>query len=149
MIINQEVVVKEQVIQFDEIYAFRIIDSLKDDSSFLKFNLRNGESISHTFIAQANPNTQKDISDSLFDSINKYNSNKEEFDKIMIMPNLFATKIGKNLVYLLTILLVVIIIWQVSVSPKTILISIFSGLVLYIIILAQQKRDVELVSRLK
>jgi hypothetical protein len=140
---------KEQIIKYDQINAFRIIDSSKDDSSFLKFSFRNGESVTYTFIGQSAFNSSQNVSENLFEYINKYNANKNELDKIAILPNLFATKLGRNLIYLLTGLLVFVVIWQLSVNPKTIPISLFGGLILYIIIFAQRKKDVELMQKLK
>jgi 1,4-dihydroxy-2-naphthoate octaprenyltransferase len=86
----------------------------------------------------------------VFKYINNYNDaldNKN--DKIVLIPNLFATKAGRNLILGLSILLFICLVVQIIYVPKSIPALLFTGISFYLIILAQRKKDIELKKKLR
>jgi len=131
-------------INYGDVDCFRAIDSSKDDSSFLRINLRNGDSFVYTILGQRKLKTKTNITDVVFKCFNNYNDLREgKDDKISLLPNLFATKTGYNLIVCLSILLLVSLVFQITYLPKSIPATLFTGLSFYLIILAQRKKDIE------
>lgn len=131
-------------INYRDIDCFRAIDSSKDDSSFLRIDLRNGDSFMYTILGQRKLKTKINITDVVFKYFNNYNVLREDKDdKIRLLPNLFATKTGYNLIVCLSILLLVSLVFQIIYLPKSIPASLFTGLAFYLIIHAQRKKDFE------
>lgn len=131
-------------INYGDVDCFRAIDSSKDDSLFLRINLRNGDSFVYTILRQRKLKTKINITDVVFRYFNNYNELREgKDDKITLLPNLFATKTGYNLIACLSILLLVSLVFQIIYLPKSIPATLFTGLSFYLIILAQKKKDIE------
>jgi len=92
---------------------------------------------------------QTQISDVIFKYFNQYNSRVEEENKIKLLPNLFATPIGRVLIICVAVLLLISLIMQIVYKPKTIPATVFVSFAFFIIILAQRKRDVEQKKRME
>lgn len=137
-------------INYRDIECFKAIDSSKDDSAFLRINLKNGASFVYTLLDQGNPKAGNiNITDVVFKNFKNYNDLQENINaKITYKPNLFATKTGFNLIVCLTVLLVSSLIFQIIYLPKSIPVNFFMGLLLYIIIISQRKSDLEQSKRL-
>ena len=131
-------------IHYCDVECFRAIDSSKDDSSFLKIIFKNGDYFAYTILGQRKLKTTINITDMVFRYFDSYNDLQEDKDyRITILPNLFATKLGHNLIIWLSILLLVALIFQIIYLPKSIPASLLIGLSFYFIILGQRKKDIE------
>jgi len=129
--------------RYEEIKSFRALNSSKDDSSFLRVNFRNWNTAKYSFLGQGEGVGQVDITEKVFDGVISYNASHNEADRIVLMPNFFATKAGKYSIIILTTLLIAAIVVQIIFKPQTIPFSLFGGFVLYLLIIAQRKKDVE------
>jgi hypothetical protein len=129
--------------RFGEIKSFKVINSTKDDSSFLKINFKNGNKAAYTFLGQGKNDSNTDITNLVVNYIHSYNGAQSETEKITLAPNLFASKVGTFYIAGLTILLIVALSLQLIYKPKTIPFTLFAGIFLYVQIIAQRKRDVK------
>ncbi len=147
--VKSDKVEKDDVFPFDDILSFRIIESSKDDSTFLKFTFKNDSTISYTFLGIGKIGSTDNVSDAIFECIRSYNQNKGPLEKIGLSPDLFATSLGRTLIGSLTVLLVFSIIWQLIKKPNSIPLTLFFGLMLYLIILGQRKKYIEMAKKLE
>jgi hypothetical protein len=134
---------------FADISSFRVMDSSKDDSSFLRLIFKDGTSKKYTFLGQGKSDSKQDVSELTFEYVNNYNDKQDAYNKIQFTPNLFATKLGQILITLLTILVIVSLIVQISKKPKTIPFTILTSLAFYFIIIAQRKKDIEQMGKMR
>jgi hypothetical protein len=140
--------VKKDEFTYSDIGSFRVFDSSKDDSSSLKIMLRNGMRYAYTFIEQDTGKLKVHITDQIFKYFNQYNSLAEEEKRIRMLPNLFATSLGRVLILCVSILLLGSIIMQIIHIPKTLPATFLVTLSFFFIILAQRKRDIEIKKRM-
>lgn len=127
---------------FSEIKSFKIINSAKDDSSFLKINFKNGNNVAYTFLGQGKVGSRTDITELVVNYIHSYNNAQNGKGKIILAPNLFTSKAGTFYIAAITILLIIALSLQLIYKPKTIPYTLLAGIFLYIQIIAQRKRDV-------
>jgi len=127
--------------RFEEIKSFKALNSSKDDSSYLKINFKNGSKVAYTFLGQGKTGGETDITKLMVNYVHSYNDSQIEDEKITLIPNLFASRAGSYYLAVLTILLITAILFQATYKPKTIPYTLFAGIVIYLQILAQRKRD--------
>jgi hypothetical protein len=129
-------------IDYSQIQSFKVYNSTKDDSSFLKIVCKDRPSISYTFIGQSNDGNISNITSLFVKYVHAYNDQQEEQNKIILTPSLFASKKGKTYIAILTTLLVTLLIFQIVFKPVTIPFSIFASFILTIQIISQRNRDI-------
>ena len=96
---------KKNEYKFSDIISYKTTDSAKDDSSFLKLNFINGSKVYYTFLEQ-DIDEKQCITWNVCKYIQSYNDTRNDTDrKIILTPNLFATKTGRNYIIGLSILL--------------------------------------------
>jgi hypothetical protein len=134
--------------KYEEIASFKAADSAKDDSAFVKLFLNDGRTAYYTFLEQGKAD-DKDVAKVLSDFILAYNETRQQGEKITPVPMLLASKKAKYYIIGLTVLLMAVIIIQLIYHPKSIPISLFSGAILYLLLLAQRKRDLEQFNKMK
>ena len=138
---------KEYEIAFSDIASFRAIESFKDDSAYLKLFLRDGSSFKYNLIGQ---NKKENVVELIFAYFNDYNNSKPgDQHKITLRPSLFSTQTGKVFIVGLSILLLICLAVQIIYLPKSIPASGLTGLVFYVIILQQRRKDIQLNKRMK
>ncbi len=145
---TEDSLIKENI-KYSDIKSFRGINSSKDDSAFIKLFLKNGDSVNYTFLNQGKASNETDVIENLFTFINLYNANLKQEEKIVLIPNFFATSRGRGFIIALAILLAIAIALQFLFIPKAIPISLFSGFIFFLIIIAQSKIDNAQIKKLK
>jgi hypothetical protein len=128
-------------VSFSEIKSFKIMNSTKDDSSFLKLNLKNGKKWSYIFIGQKNDDSKTDVTEIVTECILKYNLRQDEYNRITLIPNFFVSKTGKFVIAAVGVLMISTLVLQIIFKPKSIPVSIITGFFFYILILAQRRQD--------
>ena len=127
--------------RYDEIKSYKVWDSAKDDSTFLKLALKNGGKVSYTFWGQKEGDDENSIVVNLHRCIKSYNETRDEGSKITYAPTFFASKLGTYLFVGLTLFLVSTLIIEYIYKPKAVLVTLGSSAFLYLIILMQWKKD--------
>ncbi|GEM_PF-1959562 len=135
---------KSDTILYSDVKQFKTVDSTKNDFSSLKIFLKNGESYSYVFTGQNTIKNDQCITDIVFKYFNKYNDLQvDKNNKIQLKPNLFATRTGKVLIFMLTVLLLFDIGYQLLYTTITIKPALILGVSLYFVILLQMRRDIQ------
>lgn len=135
-------------IYYGEIQSVRVIDSTKDDSLFLRVFFKDKTSLKFTFVKQSSKYLKVPVSEVLFQFLNSYNKTQVNDAKITIAPSLFARKEGKIYIYVISILLLICIMLQILLNPKTIPFSLLGAIAFYLVIVVQKKRDIEISKKL-
>ncbi len=135
--------------KYAEINSFKAADSAKDDSAFIKLKLKNGRTIHYTFLEQGEKKGSKDVTEALAEFIHAYNSIQPNDTKIMPSPTFLASNKAKYYLIGLSVLLIVTIIFQISYKPNTVPLTLIGGVMFYLIILLQRKRDLDQYNRMK
>ena len=126
---------------FDQIDSFKIINSQKDDSSFLKISFKDKTNIAYTFVGQSNEGKSTDITELFMQYIHQYNRDHSEQEKITLMPSFFGTRAGSVIIFILVSVFICLIIYQIIYIPKSIPLTIFGSIFLLLNIIFQRKRD--------
>jgi len=126
---------------FSALQAIRIFNSAKDDSSRLSLYFKTSEKTRYTFWGQNAEEGEAGITDLVADRIIAYNASQAEAGRIQYMPGLFASKKGTLYIVLLSLLLLVIFALQIISKASAIPFTFFAGLILYLQIIMQRKRD--------
>ncbi|MDP4211979.1 MAG: hypothetical protein Q8918_08125 [Bacteroidota bacterium] len=126
---------------FNTLKAIRIFNSAKDDSSRLSLYFKTSEEKRYAFWEQNAEDGEAGITDLVADRIIAYNANQDEAGRIQYMPGLFASKKGTLYIILLSLLLLVIFALQVISKATAIPFTFFAGIILYLQIIMQRKRD--------
>ncbi|MBS1756304.1 MAG: hypothetical protein JSU03_03415 [Bacteroidetes bacterium] len=144
---KSEVLEKEHKYYYSQIKSYKVGESSNDDSCVLSLIFKNGrKKVTFTFLKQKPENN---IINSFVSKINKLNSINSEENKITIMPNLFATKKGTYFIIVLTIMLIGVIVLQIYTNPKTIPLTLLPGIILYVSIFSQRKKDIDQFTQMK
>jgi len=143
-----EETIESQEFRYSEIESYKAMNSSTENSSLLKLYLKNKEKVSYTFLEQK----ADDIS-SVINVVSRYfqqyNQSVDENSKIALRPSLFITNAGRNIIIVLGVGWCILLVLQIKYKPKTIPASIFGGLILYLQILAQRKKDTERYNKMK
>ena len=134
---------KKIEIYYHQIKAFKIINSDKDDTSYLKIICKDGQVISFSFTGQSNEGGKTDVTDLVVKYIHQFNNKQLPEDRITLIPSFFASKKGTVYIAILTLVLIVVLIYQIISKPSTIPFSIFASLLLTLQIISQRKRDLQ------
>jgi|GEM_PF-2358400 Flp pilus assembly protein TadB len=135
--------------KYAHINSFKAADSAKDDSAFIKLKLKNGRTIHYTFLEQGEKKRSKDVTEALAEFIHAYNSTRPNDTKIMPSSTFLASNKAKYYLIGLSVLLIVTIIFQISYKPNTVPMTLIGGVMFYLIILLQRKRDLDQYNRMK
>jgi len=133
----------------NRITSFKALDSVKNDSSFLKLRFADGRSVSYTFLGQGQGDEKDDIIEIVGQYIHAYNERQDELGKITYMPPLFASKGGLYMIWGLTFLLAGAVLVELIYKPKAILYTLLPGICPYLVLVLQRKRDMDRYERMK
>ena len=126
---------------YNHIKSYRAFEYTTESSSQLKIWLREGWSVNYIFVEE-----KYDEGDSVLNIIMKeikaYNENNSAECKILLEKNLFATKIGTYIIILLVIGWICLLIFQIALKQKSIPLSVIGGIMLFLQILIQRKKDI-------
>lgn len=126
---------------FKEMQGVRIFNSAKDDSSVLKLYFKTKTKRRYTFLSQNVGTGESNITNMVAGFIVAYNASPDAANRVVYMPNLFATKKGHFYIVILSILFLLVLVMQIIIKPQSIPFTFFAGILLYFQILMQQKRD--------
>lgn len=124
---------------YSEIKYFSVSKYASDNSSTIKFILRNKVKKRYIFFRQLDNN--ENVLDNVLFYFSSYNISKSQEAKIQVLPSFYGTKQGKLFVAATGFLILFFIIMQVIYKPKTTLISLFAVLGAYLQVKAIQIND--------
>lgn len=132
---------RKDEIKYSEISSLKVIESSKDDSSFIKLYYKTGTKTVYRFLDQISKNTN--VIPLILKYMKSYNEEKNAAEKIYLRKTLFASKFGYYCIVTLTIMLISAIILEIIYKPKAIPVSLMTSTSLYLYILSQRKKDLE------
>ena len=132
---------------YSDIKYFSVSKYASDNSSTIKFILRNGIKKRYIFFRQLD--NDENILNSVLLYFSSYNIGKIQEEKIQVLPSFYGTKQGRLFVAATGILILFFIIVQVIYTPKTIPISLIAVLVGYLQAKGIQMNDREILRKFR
>ena len=132
---------------YSEIKYFSVSKFASDNSSTIKFVLRNGAKKRYIFFRQLD--NDENVLNNVLLYFSSYNIGKIQEAKIQALPSFYGTRQGKLFVAATGFLILFFIIMQVIYKPKTIPISLFAVLGAYLQIKALQINDSKILKKFR
>jgi hypothetical protein len=126
---------------YSDISSVRMTESVSDSSSYLKLVLKGGTKVKYLFYEQSD--NEQNVLKNVRSFFSSYNHGKVMDQKISLLPGFYASTGGKYSIMGLTILIGITILFQIIYKPVTIPFSLITGIILFLRIKSQQKKDTE------
>ncbi|RAJ21005.1 hypothetical protein [Pedobacter cryoconitis] len=126
---------------YNEINSYRTFESTTERSSQLKIWPREGGSVNYIFVEE-NYGEGDSLLSIIVKRIMGYNEISYPENKISLKKSLFATNIGTYIIILLVIGWICLLIFQIAYKQKSIPLSVIGGIMLFLQLLIQRKKDI-------
>ncbi len=130
---------KTDDIKYSQINSLMVIESAKDDSSFIKLYFKDGTKSVYRFLDQQDKDTN--VVPAILKFIKSYNETKNNVENIYLRKTLLASKFGYYCIVALTVMLIAAIILEIIYKPNAVPVSLGTSLFLYVTILSQRQND--------
>lgn len=125
---------------YDEIKSYRILE--ENNESYLRLYFKTGDKKSYNFEEHKSEN-KGSIVYAFAKQVRWYNEHNQEGNKIALKPSFYTTKVAWYILIVLGIGYAVLFMYLINHLPKAIPFSVIGGIILFLSILVQRRRDIK------